>query len=109
MIGNQNGAPPSSSPDHMPHLTPAISAPSSLASFMPNLDALVSAARVQNNPVGTGDHIPVSSIASHYNLSPPPLSSFYNSFGGLPSPLRAASKILTNKVKDDGNIAEAAS
>ena len=109
MIGSQNGVAPSSSPEHMPHLTPAISTPSSLPSFIPNLDALVSAARVQNNPLSNGEHIPVSSITSHYNLNPPQLNSFYNSFGGLPSPIRSSSKTHTNKMKDEANMSETAS
>jgi hypothetical protein len=102
----QNGVPPSSSPDHMPRLSPAVSTPNSLPSFMPNMDALISAARIQNNPVSTGEHVPIS---SNYSLSPPQLASFYSSFGGFPSQILSPNKRnLGMKIKDESDMMETA-
>ena len=51
MMGN-NGGPPttsSSSPSH-----------SSSSPLVPNMEAIMAAAKIQRNPSGTGEHVPVS-------------------------------------------------
>ena len=55
-MGN-NGTPPTSSSDPAPHLSPH----SSSSPLVPNMEAIMAAAKIQRNPSGTGEHVPVSS------------------------------------------------